>query len=485
MTNTLIRLARRRSALLVLLLTCGVPAVASADAFTLAWDANPEPGVIGYVVYIGTTSGAYSTTVDVGPATTYTFSEALPGTTYYASVAAYVAGPVYGARAAEIATTTGGAPTLSNPGNRTSARGAAISLKLTASDPNGDPITFSALGLPTGLTVNPASGVISGTPTTAGVFKASVTASDPTALVTTQYFTWTIVASDLAAPTIAITAPTAATAYSTTAAFVTVSGVASDDVGVVSVAWANSAGGAGTVAGTTAWSVVVPVVAGANTLTVVAKDASNKTSSDTLTVTMTATADLPPTITISKPTTAVTYASAAAVLALEGTASDKGSVTKVTWSNDRGGSGTATGTTGWHARVALQRGTNVVRVTAFDNAGKTATDTVTVTYAAPSGLTITALKADKPAPQALRTAVTFTVSANGGIGPIQYKWLVFDGNALSVRQAWSTSPRFSWRPWRASANYRVIVWARSAGSSKDEPENMDAQESMPFPISGK
>ena len=56
-------------------------------------------------------------------------------------------------------------------------------------------------------------------------------------------------------------------------------------------------------------------------------------------------------------------------------------MTQVTWANDRGGSGTATGTTSWSAAsVALLSGANVLTVTARDAAGNTSTDTLTVTY---------------------------------------------------------------------------------------------------------
>src|SRR5207244_4585515 len=54
-------------------------------------------------------------------------------------------------------------PTLTNPGNRTNAEGAVISLQLSASDPNGKPLTYSASGLPSPLAVNASTGLISGT----------------------------------------------------------------------------------------------------------------------------------------------------------------------------------------------------------------------------------------------------------------------------------------------------------------------------------
>ena len=57
---------------------------------------------------------------------------------------------------------TNRAPTLQNPGNQTTAEGDVVSLQVAASDPDGDRLTFEATGLPPGLSVNAATGVITG-----------------------------------------------------------------------------------------------------------------------------------------------------------------------------------------------------------------------------------------------------------------------------------------------------------------------------------
>jgi YVTN family beta-propeller protein len=62
-------------------------------------------------------------------------------------------------------------PSIGSPGNQSSTVGTAVNLALTATDPNSDPLTYSASGLPPGLSINDASGLISGTPTTAGIYK--------------------------------------------------------------------------------------------------------------------------------------------------------------------------------------------------------------------------------------------------------------------------------------------------------------------------
>ena len=92
-----------------------------------------------------------------------------------------------------------------------------------------------------------------------------------------------------------------------------------------------------------------------------------------------------PAVTITGPTSAATYATAATPLTLSGTASDNVGVTQVSWANDRGGSGTATGTASWSVSgIALSSGANVLTVTARDAAGNTSIDTLTVTYTPPA-----------------------------------------------------------------------------------------------------
>ena len=54
---------------------------------TLAWDANTAPQLAGYKVYIGTTSGSYSTSIDVGKVTTYTVTGLANGTYNFAVTA--------------------------------------------------------------------------------------------------------------------------------------------------------------------------------------------------------------------------------------------------------------------------------------------------------------------------------------------------------------------------------------------------------------
>jgi hypothetical protein len=88
-----------------------------------------------------------------------------------------------------------------------------------------------------------------------------------------------------------------------------------------------------------------------------------------------------PTISITSPTASPSFTTVAGTVDLAGSASDNVVVMQVTWENDRGGSGTGSGTTSWTANnIALQSGSNVITVTAHDFSGNTQTDTITVTF---------------------------------------------------------------------------------------------------------
>ena len=176
-------------AITILALAVSVP----LQAATAAWDRNPEPDVIGYLVSYGTQSGVHTTTVDVGNVLTYSFSPPA-GQRYYIVVQAYNgSGP--GPKSAEVVldltSTTNQAPTLTQPANQTTTAGTAAQLALQGSDPEGKPITYSATGLPPGLSVNSSTGVISGTPSVAGTFSVSATVSDGS-LSSSRSFTWTV-----------------------------------------------------------------------------------------------------------------------------------------------------------------------------------------------------------------------------------------------------------------------------------------------------
>jgi putative Ig domain-containing protein len=92
-----------------------------------------------------------------------------------------------------VSNTGGNTVSVTNPGGQTSTVGTAVSLQIQASDSaSGQTLTYSATGLPAGLSINSSTGLISGTPTTAGSSSVTVTATDTTGAFGNTSFSWTV-----------------------------------------------------------------------------------------------------------------------------------------------------------------------------------------------------------------------------------------------------------------------------------------------------
>ena len=267
---------------------------AAADTLTLMWDPSPDSNVAGYLVYVGSQSGSYSTTYDVGNTTSFGYPNASPGQTYYFAVAAYFPGPVVGTRSTEVSGTSNGTPVLLNPGTQSSLVGNAVSLQLVGSDPAGQPVSYGVTTLPPGLTIATSTGRISGTPTTAGSYLVTAVVSDGI-LSDSETFTWNVSApsalppggggsGDSSAPVITITMPTTRTSYATSESFVTFGGTATDNVDVTEVAWSSDRGHSGRASGTDTWIAGVPIQRGQNTITISARDYAGNVSTKVVVV---------------------------------------------------------------------------------------------------------------------------------------------------------------------------------------------------------
>ena len=88
---------------------------------------------------------------------------------------------------------SGNTVTVTSPGSQTGTVGTAASLQIQASDSDSSQsLTYSASGLPAGLSISSSTGLISGTPTTAASYSATATATDATGASGSATFTWTI-----------------------------------------------------------------------------------------------------------------------------------------------------------------------------------------------------------------------------------------------------------------------------------------------------
>ena len=194
---------------------------------------------------------------------------------------------------------------------------------------------------------------------------------------------------DTTAPAVAFTAPAAG---STVSGNVNVTGSASDNVSVASVALEVDGGTWQSVSGTTSWSWSWNTSGSANgthTLTARATDSSGNISTASRTFTVSnATADTtPPSVAISSPASGSTVSGTTNV---SGSASDNASLSSVAVQVDGGAWSAASGTTSWSwswNTSSLPNGSHTVTARATDSSGNTSTTSSTVNVSNSSGST--------------------------------------------------------------------------------------------------
>ena len=364
--------------------------VAQGQALTAMWDPNsPADDVSGYEVCIGTASASCNSQRATVSATenSYTFS-VQPGVLYYVAVRA-VNGGGASPFSAEIRVSI---PSLAQPPSQTSTANVPISaLALTASDPDGGTLQFSHSGLPFGVSLNSSTGIITGTPTTAGTYTVTVFVTDGLE-TTSRSFGWTVQAGstpDSTAPTLAITSHSAGQMVTT--ASITLSGSASDSgsggsgISSVTVNGAAATNGSATGSNTANWSRSVTLTTGSNVLTVVATDGASNTRTSQITINRASADATAPTLAIASHSNGQTVTTSS--ITLTGTATDNGAggsgITSVTINGAAATGGTATGnnTANWSRSLALATGANVLTVIATDGANNARTSQITINRA--------------------------------------------------------------------------------------------------------
>ncbi len=202
---------------------------------------------------------------------------------------------------------------------------------------------------------------------------------------------------DTTDPSVTITIPTAGAAFSSTVSTIDIAGSASDNVGVTQVSWTNDRGGSGSAAGIANWSARVVLQSGLNNIVVTAQDAAGNSASASIAITFgpgdgsnpppdasNGGSRTTPNLIINGIEPELTLATNSDALSLSGSASDDVGLDVITWSNDRGGSGTANGTSIWAIeRISLERGVNRISIVAQDTAGNRFQQTLVVTYTPP------------------------------------------------------------------------------------------------------
>jgi hypothetical protein len=128
------------------------------------------------------------------------------------------------------------------------------------------------------------------------------------------------------------------------------------------------------------WFVIIPLAVGPNTVTVTATDTQGHTATGTETFVYSPPL---PVVRITEPTAGSSYYTMESPLTLSGTASGRLPLLRVEWANDlTGASGIASGTAAWEAIVPLGMGTNTIRITAVDEAERSAAASISVDYPA-------------------------------------------------------------------------------------------------------
>ena len=215
-------------------------------------------------------------------------------------------------------------------------------------------------------------------PLFAGPQTITVTAEDEAGNETTDDLVVTL---DTSLPDVAITAPSVAGTFTTTAGTVNIGGTVSDNFQVGTVTWSNAATGASGAATLAAgdWTAAgLALNPGSNLITVVATDAAGNLRTDTIIVRQDA---LAPAVSIASPSAGPSFKTSSGTVLLAGSASDDVEVASVAWSNSAGGSGTADGTTSWSVpSLSLSPGDNDITVTVTDVVGRVNTDLISIHY---------------------------------------------------------------------------------------------------------
>ncbi len=173
-----------------------------------------------------------------------------------------------------------------------------------------------------------------------------------------------------------------------------------------------------------------------------------------------------PSIAITSPTSGPSFNTTGSTLSLSGTASDNVGVTQVTWSNSRGGSGTASGTTNWSiSGISLQSGTNVITVTARDAAANVAKAPLSVTYA--TSATPPTVTSTNPAAGATAVATNSTIrvtfSQNMDPTTINATTFTLKGVAGTVQYSGTTATFTPSAALTASTTYTATVMGGTSG----------------------
>jgi len=172
--------------------------------------------------------------------------------------------------------------TVTNPGNQVGTLGVAASLQIQATDSvAGQALTYTATGLPAGLSISSSTGLITGTPTTIGTSNVTVTAR--AGVTGSAAFTWTI----STANTVTVTSPGNQAGTVGTAASLQIQ--ATDSAAGQALTYgATGLPASLSISSSTGLITGIPTTPGASTVTATATDSTGASGSATFTWTISA-----------------------------------------------------------------------------------------------------------------------------------------------------------------------------------------------------
>ncbi len=250
--------------------------------------------------------------------------------------------------------------------------------------------------------------------------------------------------------TVPLTLTVSAPFAMTSADSIQLAGMVSGGSGAAIISWKSDRGQAGIAFGLPNWSAQVPLSIGPNTITITATDVQQMSVSKLVAVTRQAVpvpVPVPVTIAITDPAGAASVTTAQPVINLRGTANHPSGIQEVTWSSDRGASGTASGTMIWQTgSIPLQAGANTISVRAIAIDRSTASATINVPYTPSTGyrdttapsITILSPGSVTPVTSADSITVSGTSSDNVGVQTVTWFSSTGDNGTASGTTSWTT-----------------------------------------------
>ncbi len=272
-------------------------------------------------------------------------------------------------------------PVITNPGSQSNQQGDNVSLQIVANDPDsGDTLSFSASGLPSGLTMN-ASGLISGVADTVATSTVNVSVTDAIGASDSISFSWTVTTIPNIPPV-----ANAGTDQSVTdtdengSESIQLDGASSSDSdgSIASYIWTSDTGVV--IPNGVAPSADFPI--GVHTVTLVVTDNDGSSSSDTVLITVLEVVNVAPIADVGADQTVFDddgNGSELVILPGSGSTDSDGTIVLYTWSADTG----VVIPDGETPSVNFPVGVHTVTLTVTDDDGATGSDTVIITVEVP------------------------------------------------------------------------------------------------------